>query len=30
MQRALRVFISGKEVYAYDEERRLGKVIDRD
>ncbi len=29
MQRALRVFIGGREVYAYDEATRTGRVVDR-
>jgi imidazolonepropionase-like amidohydrolase len=29
MQRALRVFIGGREVYRYDEEARVGRVTSR-
>ena len=29
MQRALRVFIAGREVYSYDESARVGRVVDR-
>jgi imidazolonepropionase-like amidohydrolase len=28
MSRALKVFVSGREVYAYDEARRSGEVVD--